>query len=476
MRTQQRKTGLIVCIFIILMLSGCAKESASPSLCVGIPHSDNVQNLESNYYINWLEDQTGIDIIPVEIRQTRCDEYLESLFSSDTTIDMVLFGNKFVPSKQCMEKLEEGGYLHQLSDGTYAAMNYGTSKAESCGQVMWINSEWLKELSLEIPRTTEELRDVLWAFKNRDPNRNGKRDEIPLVGSMESYSLNPVFFLLNSYIYCDPYHTMHCMDNGNQLFVPETDAFMDGIEYCRELYEEELLDDRCFSYSARQLSEIVNNSDSLIGAFTSDSIGEVIYQGNPEIMAKYISVLPMEGPKGVRNALYLKKDGSVGAIIANGTGKEALCETLLDKMMTAEASLIARYGEPGVDWDYSDGLDVSIYGETATIITQKYIWNIPQNKHLNGIGPMHVPNEYLEGVTWNGINSDLEYIDARAEMNYRTFYPEEISDYEYDEKIVRCLEILLKKMIKGEIEIDEDVLSWDHLYTACYPDTCVDGM
>jgi len=74
-----------------------------------------------------------------------------------------------------------------------------------------------------------------------------------------------------------------------------------------------------------QLSEIVNNSDNLIGAFTSDSIGEVIYQGNPEIMAKYIRVLPMEGTEGVGNALYVKQEGSVGAIIA-------MCKILLMKM------------------------------------------------------------------------------------------------------------------------------------------------
>lgn len=476
MKRRQRKTVLTICIFIILMMSGCAKESTPPSLRMGIPHSNHVQDLESNYYINWLETQTGINIVPVEIRQTRCDEYLEALFSSDARIDMVLFGGDFVPTDHCLEQFAEDGYLYQLADGTYTGMNYGTSKTDGCGQVMWLNSEWLKALSLEIPRTTEELKEVLWAFKNLDPNRNGKKDEIPLVGSMESYSLNPLFFLLNAYVYCDPYHTMFYVENGRQLFTPESDEFRKGVEYCRELYEEKLLAERCFCYSARQLSEIINNSRELVGAFTSDSIGEVIYQGNPEIMAKYICIMPIEGPEEARNALYVKHDPTVGAIIVNGTGKESLCEELLDKMMTAEASLIARFGEQGVDWDYSDGLDVSLYGKTATVTTQNYIWNIPQNKHLNGIGPMHVPDEYLVGVTWNGINSDLEYIDARAEMNYRAFFPEEVSEHGYDKKIVSLLEELLVKMIKGEMEIDEEALSWDHLYDTCYGNACADGM
>lgn len=476
MKRSQRKTGWIIYIAIILILSGCAKENTPPSLRVGIPHSNHVQNPETNYYINWLETQTGIDIIPVEIRQTRCDEYLEALFSSDAGIDMVLFGNDFVPTDNCLERFAEQGYLYQLAGGTYAGMNYGTSKIDGCGQVMWLNSEWLKALYLEIPRTTEELKKVLWAFKNLDPNGNGKKDEIPLAGSMESHSLNPLFFLLNAYVYCDPYHTMIYAENSRQLFSPETEEFREGVEYCRELYEEKLLDERCFRYSARQLSEIINSAEDLVGAFTSDSIGEVIYQGNPEIMAKYISIMPIEGPAGAKNALYVKHEPTVGAIIVNGTGKEALCEQLLNKMMTTEASLIARFGEQGVDWDCSDGMDVSLYGKKATIITKNYIWNIPQNKHLNGIGPMHVPDEYLAGVTWNGVNSDLEYIDARTEMSYREFFPEEISQHHYDEKIMVRLNQILVKMIKGERKIGEEALSWDNLYTACYSDACADRM
>ena len=40
--------------------------------------------------------------------------------------------------------------------------------------------EWLDELGLEIPTTTEELKEVLIAFKTQDPNGNGEADEIPM--------------------------------------------------------------------------------------------------------------------------------------------------------------------------------------------------------------------------------------------------------------------------------------------------------
>lgn len=453
-------------ILVMLLLSGCSKDEPPVSLRVGIPHSDNVQNLATNYYLNWLEEETGIDIVPVEIRQTRCDEFLEALKNSDTEIDIVLFGNDFVPSDEYLDSFINEGYAYRLFDGSYVYENYGATKSSGCGQVMWINSDWLQALSLEMPRTTDELVDVLRAFKTGDPNGNGKADEIPLIGSTESYYLNPLYFLMNAYVYADPYHSMYYRAGTGEIFTPETVAFKEGTEYIRGLYEEKLLDGRAFSYSPGQLFEIINNSENLVGAFTSDSIGSVIYQGNPEVMAKYICLLPIEGPNGARNALYVDREPVTGAIIMNGTGKEGQCEKLLDKMMTPDGSLIARFGEQGVDWDYSDGLDVSLYGETAKITTINYIWNSPQNKHLNGIGPMKVPDEYLAGVTWNGFNSDMEYIDARAEMNYMPYFPARISEARYDETMVKLFEQMWIKVIKGDLEYDAKMFSKDTLYSS----------
>lgn len=46
-----------------------------------------------------------------------------------------------------------------------------------------IRQDWLDKLSLKLPETTDDWYNVLTAFKNKDPNGNGKMDEIPLVAS-----------------------------------------------------------------------------------------------------------------------------------------------------------------------------------------------------------------------------------------------------------------------------------------------------
>jgi ABC-type sugar transport system, periplasmic component len=47
------------------------------------------------------------------------------------------------------------------------------------GQVMFIRKDWLDKLNLQVPTTSDELLEVLRAFRDGDPNGNGEPDEIP---------------------------------------------------------------------------------------------------------------------------------------------------------------------------------------------------------------------------------------------------------------------------------------------------------
>ncbi|MDQ0915054.1 extracellular solute-binding protein [Paenibacillus sp. V4I5] len=46
---------------------------------------------------------------------------------------------------------------------------------------IWIRSDWLKKLDLKMPQTIDELETVLKAFKEKDPDGNGKDDTIPMM-------------------------------------------------------------------------------------------------------------------------------------------------------------------------------------------------------------------------------------------------------------------------------------------------------
>ena len=68
---------------------------------------------------------------------------------------------------------------------------------------MWINTEWLRKLKLEMPTTADELTEVLRAFKEGDPNGNYQQDEVPLtfIGMWELRFLGHAFGITDNDYY-----------------------------------------------------------------------------------------------------------------------------------------------------------------------------------------------------------------------------------------------------------------------------------
>lgn len=443
----------IVLVISLLYIPGCGFGSQPEILHVAIPFSDNIPDIDTNYYINYLEEKTGLEIVVSLVKIESCDEYLEMLFDSRAEIDVVLFGGNFVPSDGVLEKYASRGDIY-LPDGEFKYVSEGWDTPAGAGTVLWISKEWLVNLGMPIPGTTEELESVLEAFKTGDPNGNGINDEIPLAGSTDEYDLDPVEFLMGSFTVNDPYRSRMSADGK---FIWAEPAYREGLEYCNGLYEKGLLDNGLSECSYAQLCEMVNRPVPVVGAFTSSSIGEVIYSGNPEVMARYVHVPPLKGPDGTVSAMLPENKTKIGAVILSRSEKKEEAQLLLDTMMTEEASLIARFGEPGVDWEYSDGKDISIYMIPSTIITRNYIRDVVQNKNLNGVGPMAVPEKYIYGVTWNGVNSDSEYVDARAQMAYMDYFvQEEGSLPQRNEELSEYLDGYMIMFVTGEKDITDD--------------------
>lgn len=113
----------------------------------------------------------------------------------------------------------------------------------------YINTTWLKNVNMEIPTTTEELREVLKAFKEKDANGNGDpNDEIPFTTGPDNKHL----------AYLCGWFGMSLNDEGftmvgDQLtFGANTEEFKNGIKYLASLYEEGLIDPEIFTQDSSQ--------------------------------------------------------------------------------------------------------------------------------------------------------------------------------------------------------------------------------
>ena len=60
---------------------------------------------------------------------------------------------------------------------------------------MWVYKPWVDQLGLKWPpETPDEFADMLRAFRDGDPNGNGKQDEIPFLSATSGWNVDPVSF------------------------------------------------------------------------------------------------------------------------------------------------------------------------------------------------------------------------------------------------------------------------------------------
>lgn len=182
------------------------------------------------------------------------------------------------------------------------------------GQLL-INTTWLERLDLESPETTEELYEVLVAFRDEDPNRNGSADEIPVTflgSNMENtahsfYPFAGMFGLATSSRLIDP-------QNGELVFAPTTENWKDFVRFLRRLYAEGLLDQETFIHDMQQYRAKGKSEDARLGVATGFSGLNLL--GSPRVDDDYTPLIPPAAPGysvtypvnsggGVRNAAYI---------------------------------------------------------------------------------------------------------------------------------------------------------------------------
>ena len=154
-----------------------------------------------------------------------------------------------------------------------------------------INRKWLDALGLDVPTTTDELRDVLIAFRDNDPNGNGDTDDELPFGYMatDGYAQH----LRSMYgIWGMPTKNGIAITDGTAYFAPITDAYRDMITYFAGLYSEGLIDPESFTQSRADFDAKVDDPAGNVYGFIIAVRG---YQGT-DGRAEFESVPPFRAP------------------------------------------------------------------------------------------------------------------------------------------------------------------------------------
>ena len=266
---------IIACIMLCLSLGALAEDTAADGYVMAGFDDTQYRDWDSNKFFSRMEEKTGVrfsyrqyknesdwtaakeamlrggDLPDVLFKAALSSSEMIEMREKGVLIDLKPYLESCCPNLWALFQAHPE-YLDAISlpDGSVVALPYIVSIPMQ--NYMWINKQWLKNLGLSEPTTAEELVQVLEAFRDQDPNRNGKQDEIPF-GFLGPFDLK---FLAHAFgMVANDYNIF--VRDGEVCFMPLEENYRLFVTWCRDLYEAGLLDQNGFTASsaARQVTD-----------------------------------------------------------------------------------------------------------------------------------------------------------------------------------------------------------------------------
>lgn len=216
--------------------------------------------------------------------------------------------------------------------------------------------DWLENVGMEEPKTTDDLYDMLHAFTYKDPDQNGKDDTYGMTWCKWFGPLDQLNVAFGG-------HNKWGIGADGKL-EPEfvTDAYLESIQFSKKLYDEGLINKDFAAMETSDWQTDFKNSKS--GVYI-----DVIDQGNrfqnyfrdEKGIEGNVWVAPMvEGPRGKK---VYPTSGHAGfvAISKNGAKtEEDMRDALqfLDILNTEEGQNLLNFGVEGVHYNFNDKKEV----------------------------------------------------------------------------------------------------------------------
>ena len=453
------------------------------TLVIGITQNVLVTNYEENWLTQYLEGKTGVkldfnlfpsdqakqkfslmvaggeqlpDIVILGLNDTEKLNYgqdgyfvaLNDWLENDAYFWQLAMDTWTTPE----EKADVLRYAYSADGNIYGYPGYYIDPGDATALGLWINKAWLDNLGLEVPTTTDELYEVLKAFKEQDANGNGDPDdEIPLIGHT-GWRGDVCLYIINSFIY-------DCFDadfgwqldvKDGKLYAPfTTDEFRQALEYLHKLSDEGILSPLSFSQGQAELKAILSapdDQDSLVGAFSGHPSPLFDNTAMPQRVYEYVGVPAMVGPEGVAWSPYSGWFGNYNQFVTADGVDPYLAFRFLDACAEQEASISIRYGEPGVDWQYTNE-------------------GIIRHHYLEGYGPIY---ELLTTLSGRSVWTDEN--DVIWHTNFANMLPPKLfaglSGAPYEGWMAQKMDVLWYSTVPLRYYAHPDELSLKLIFTA----------
>ena len=226
-------------------------------------------------------------------------------------------------------------------------------------EIDWINQSWLDELDLEVPKTTDELYEVLKAFKAAKGD-----DCIPMTMGPWADKLHNFYYAFNTWSDWQMFSEETGMEYGPYDHAEEMRAC---LTYLNKLYSEGLLDNDWMQADKKSTQTDFVSGNCILGyAPFGQGLGnytKAMMEADPNFKEDYIqAAAPVTSTKG-KNAKFSKMNNiydqsGASAAISSQCKNVKAAVWLLDWLYSEEGQICYNFGIEGESYEMKDGKPV----------------------------------------------------------------------------------------------------------------------
>lgn len=217
-----------------------------------------------------------------------------------------------------------------------------------------INKAWIEKLGLKVPETADELHTVLKAFKENDPNGNGKKDEIPLTFINDFWCADLGGILTAFGASDNPEHRQ--VEGGKVYYTVAQPEYKEAMKTLSQWYSEGLIDPEAFTYKTQADLYLAKGKspDYTVGTFAWWEIAEVV---GADRAKDYVTLKPFKNSSGeqVYKRNQVEPTAKMALSITKSCKNPEILMSWVDRMYDEKLSAEMQYGPIGVMYDLKDG-------------------------------------------------------------------------------------------------------------------------
>lgn len=452
--------GIVLSISIVATLTACGGVGNANSKG---SNGGVVENSEERVPIRWLttgdqaaktikkgdriveaiNEKLGIDL-QVEIVPEGNTEKINVAMASGDLPDVVtgaygtsatqqwIDSGMVIPINDYMEKHSDiSNYMNTYSwsdiDGKYYGLPFIT-QMEVANTLIIMRQDWLDNLQLSYPKTLDEVKAVLMAFTNDDPDGDGKNNTYgytcvkPDNGGTTPFDW--VFFA-----YGLPYADYVLDIDGNVIPWFEDASFIPGMKYIKDLWDSGVLDPELMLNDRPKAEEkfFQGKAGSLLGPAYRHLAR---YESSIKQLYPEASIAYDKSPTGPTGTFGLSKQGKSGMVtcITSACKSPDKAAELINFLVSTEGNDLLRLGIEGVHYT-KDG-DKIVFNEEER---EKDAFSSDGWAHALAWGTFYWPLEagYIPEIDPNRVQS-LDSVELATECQVKNLIkqktPLEISE------------------------------------------------